>query len=300
MDKFYSKILLFGEYSIIKGSSGLAIPFHKFSGSLSFKNCADSSGLSLKDLSLYLHNSSILSRHIDTTKFCEDVDKGLCFESNIPQGYGVGSSGALCASIYARYGKKVYRDNDYNQDQLRLIQDLMALMESFYHGSSSGLDPLISFVNCPVAIVGRNQLELVTIPNIDKVGNFYLVDTGNARKTSPLVHEFMRMCSDSTFSEKFESLKVATNKAIDSFMHCNTQELEKGLYEISRFQYLHMQKMIPKEFRELWLMGIESKKFFMKLCGAGGGGFLLLYTSSIERTFLDGYKVQKIDFNPSV
>lgn len=298
MDKFFSKILLFGEYSIIKGSCGLAIPYHKFSGRLSFRECSEGTGLSLKDLSLYLNNSSILSRHIDTQRFCEDVDKGLCFESDIPQGYGIGSSGALCASIYARYGHKVVRNNDYTQGQLRLIQDLMALMESFYHGSSSGLDPLISFVNSPVAILGRNQLALVSVPklNKNKLGDFYLVDTGNARKTSPLVHEFMRMCSNVNFAEKFEALKLATNKAIESFMTCEPHELEKCLYEISSFQYLHMQKMIPEKFRELWTMGLESKKFFMKLCGAGGGGFLLLYTTSEDKSFLKGYQTQKIDF----
>ena len=33
-ESFYSKILLFGEYSIIQGSDGLAIPFSKYSGVL--------------------------------------------------------------------------------------------------------------------------------------------------------------------------------------------------------------------------------------------------------------------------
>ena len=295
MKKFYSKILLFGEYSIIKGSNGLAIPYEKYSGELSFKKSEMASGLSLKELSLYLNNSSILSRNIDTKRFCEDVDRGLCFDSNIPQGYGVGSSGALCASIYEHYGFSVGRNIDHTQEQLRFVQDLMALMESFYHGSSSGLDPLISFVNRPVAILGRNDLEFVNIPAFDKIGNFYLIDTGRSRSTSPLVLEFMRMCSDNSFSAKFESLKLATNKAIESIMSCNINELEKCFTEISRFQYLHMQKMIPKEFRDLWLTGLESKKFFMKLCGAGGGGFLLLYSASDDTSFLKGRSFQKIE-----
>ena len=33
----------------------------------------------------------------------KDIDNGMYFDSSIPQGYGVGSSGALVASIYDKY-----------------------------------------------------------------------------------------------------------------------------------------------------------------------------------------------------
>lgn len=295
MDNFFSKVLLFGEYSIIKGSNGLAIPLSKYFGKLSFSEGVEkSSRLSLKDLSEYLSNSSILSRNIDTDKFQKDVENGLYFDSNIPQGYGVGSSGALCASIYERYGNNFCRNSDFSKDQLRFTQDLMALMESFYHGSSSGIDPLISYVNRAVMIEGRNNLSIIDIAQFDQVGKFYLIDTGQSRSTSPLVHEFMRMCDDSNFMKNFMSLKEATNNAIESLMNCNSDELVKFFSEISRFQYLHMQNMIPKGFRDLWLTGLESKNFFMKLCGAGGGGFLLLYCPTDDQSFLEGYTFQQI------
>ena len=32
-----------------------------------------------------------------------DIDKGMYFDSSIPQGYGVGSSGALVAAVYDKY-----------------------------------------------------------------------------------------------------------------------------------------------------------------------------------------------------
>ncbi len=35
---FFSKILLFGEYSIIKGSQALAMPYTLFEGKLSFRS----------------------------------------------------------------------------------------------------------------------------------------------------------------------------------------------------------------------------------------------------------------------
>jgi mevalonate kinase len=38
---FYAKILLFGEYGIIKDSKGLAIPFNSFKGALRFDSDGD-------------------------------------------------------------------------------------------------------------------------------------------------------------------------------------------------------------------------------------------------------------------
>jgi mevalonate kinase len=297
MDNFNSKILLFGEYSIIKGSHGLAIPYRKYFGKLKISNEAHAQhkNISLKELCNYVANSSILAKNIDVAQFTNEVEQGLYFDSNIPQGYGVGSSGALCASILDRYGKNIHRHEQYGPDELNFIQDLMALMESFYHGTSSGLDPLISFVNRPVYIQGRNELGIVDIPNFAEIGNFYLVDTGNARKTGPLVHDFMKMCSNESFADKVEGLIHYTNMGIEALMNKNADQLEKALYEISRFQYLYMEKMIPSQYRDLWLAGLESKKYFMKLCGAGGGGFLMVYSPSVNISFLADYSVQKIN-----
>ena len=41
---------------------------------------------------------------------------------------------------------------------------------------------------------------------------------------------------------------------------------------------LYFDKMIPASIKEVWLAGLESKEYFIKLCGAGGGGFFMIYT----------------------
>jgi len=48
--------------------------------------------------------------------------------------------------------------------------------------------------------------------------------------------------------------------------------------ELSRVQYLYFDKMIPKSIKEIWLEGLENRKYFLKLCGAGGGGFFIIYS----------------------
>ena len=108
---FYAKILLFGEYGIIEDSMGLSIPFNHFQGKFVFPKDSPSE-------SQLRSNKSILKfvSHLKTMQFsgelpCKfnlkklesDLENGLYFDSSIPQGFGVGSSGALVAALYATY-----------------------------------------------------------------------------------------------------------------------------------------------------------------------------------------------------
>ena len=54
--------------------------------------------------------------------------------------------------------------------------------------------------------------------------------------------------------------------------------------------------MIPDKFVRLWSEGLRSNDYFFKLCGSGGGGFLLGFTLDLERTFenLKDYKKEII------
>ena len=71
---FYSKILLFGEYGIIKDSKGLSIPYNFYNGALKIDEIPDASthksNQSLKRFSVYLENlqkedSSLVSFDIE-------------------------------------------------------------------------------------------------------------------------------------------------------------------------------------------------------------------------------------------
>ena len=48
-----------------------------------------------------------------------------------------------------------------------------------------------------------------------------------------------------------------------------------SFYKISKFQYEHFSPMILEEFKIHWKNGLDSGKYFFKLCGSGGGGFIL-------------------------
>ena len=104
---FYAKILLFGEYGIIKDSRGLSIPYNFFQGALKIPNKKSEffydSNKKLKEFSKFLRKIDHDLVKFNWVEMQKDLSDKLYFDSSIPQGYGLGSSGALVASFYDRY-----------------------------------------------------------------------------------------------------------------------------------------------------------------------------------------------------
>lgn len=277
--KFYSKILLFGEYSVIKGGRGLAFPCQKFFGELRFGEAALGPCFKLDDLAEYLDDRGIIKEKMDTKKFKEDVKNHLFFDSNIPFGHGIGSSGALCAAIYEKYSYSFKRKENYSADELSTLQDIMALMESFYHGTSSGLDCLISLIDRPVLVASRSRLQIYDGPGLEEFGYFSLFETGINRKTSPLVYSFLEeLKRSSVFQEKFEQFKSYSDEIIQTMESCSIGKFNEYFEKISKLQLLFFTNMIPDTVKQFWAKGLETGEYFVKLCGAGGGGFFLVYS----------------------
>jgi mevalonate kinase len=46
---------------------------------------------------------------------------------------------------------------------------------------------------------------------------------------------------------------------------------------ISQLQFEAFQEMIPASMQGIWLEGLKSKSYALKLCGAGGGGYFIGY-----------------------
>lgn len=297
---FYSKLFLFGEYSIIKNSMALSIPYSLFEGRLTFRR--DNSVIidpELKAFSLYLKKNiedNQLTTNFDITSFEFDISQGLYFDSTIPQGYGVGSSGALVAAIFDRYQQDTI--DSVSKAGIFKLKNIFAQMESHFHGTSSGLDPLISYLNSPLLIRNKNELDLVTLPKYNKGnGGIFLINTKRSRKTEPLVNLFLEKCSNKHFDDLCENeLTPITNECIANFLDHDLEKLEHNFKRLSKFQYEHFQGMIPKLYRDEWLKGIESNQFYFKLCGAGGGGFLMGITRDFSKVkkILDGHELRLI------
>ena len=275
----------------------LAVPYSLFEGKLTFprdKNFRIDS--ELKAFGQYL--KSLDSRDellcpMDLSSFEFDIGQGIFFDSSIPQGYGVGSSGAVVASIFENYKKCSYTE----LENTPYLKSVFAQMESHFHGSSSGFDPLISYLNAPVLIDSSNGFKQVDLPESSGEGAIFLLNTGRPRRTEPLVNLFLEKCKTESFSNLCDNvLAPITNNCINSFLSGDKESLFEFFRELSDFQYRHFKPMIPTLYSELWGNGLKYENFYLKLCGAGGGGFLLGMTPNFKEASaeLDQYEVRPL------
>ena len=114
--KYNGKVILFGEYSMIFGSNALLIPYYSVSGewsSIINRPCERGieSNRNLFKYFDYLRENDRF-RILDLRRMEMELNAGLFFDSNIPTGYGVGSSGALVAAIYDRFKLVEIKETD--------------------------------------------------------------------------------------------------------------------------------------------------------------------------------------------
>ena len=106
--KYYAKLMLAGEYGVLKGSEAITIPLKNFHAKFDHVAIEDLSDSMLKSVSairkLLLYIKSLPVNSFFANPVFEDMDKvvknGCYVASTIPQGYGVGSSGAVSALVY--------------------------------------------------------------------------------------------------------------------------------------------------------------------------------------------------------
>ena len=284
---FYSKILLFGEYGIIEDSKGLSIPYNFYNGALKIPNKINSISKSsndiLKDFLNFLKSRKI---NLDLVKFASDLDKGLYFDSSIPKGYGIGSSGALVAAIYDKYAfEKITVLENLTQEKLLRLKKIFSDMESFFHGKSSGLDPLNSYLSIPILINSKREIKVTGIPSQKSNGNgaVFLMDSGKIGSTAPMVSIFMDKMKKDGFRKIInEKFIKHTNLCVDDFLKGDLKSLFDNTKKLSKIVLDNFKPMIPKEFHNVWQSGIENNSYFLKLCGSGGGGYILGFTENFK------------------
>ena len=267
---FPGKILLFGEYSVIHGGNGVAIPFPAVYAQWKNSNVLDYKLISFLEYLERNHTSfSVIS--IEKLKtLIGEVKNGLQLYSTIPFGAGLGSSGSLCAAVYS----KVKKDTSVTSPMLR---NDFRIMENYFHGSSSGLDPLVSFLNAPVQSNGDiiTQVKLSLDANHLKA---YVYNTKLPRETKPLVQWYTEARMEETFRTKSNKLERINNEIIQTLLDDNL--VFEKIAELSALQFEIFKPLIPEIMRPVWERLLSYRGAKMKLCGAGGGGSYLLLVDS--------------------
>lgn len=271
-DRYYpAKLLLFGEHVLLMGATALAVPLPAFGGRWTWRK--DFHHYSDKMLAFAESRYLAGIPGLDISLFRTEVENGLYFEANIPTGYGLGSSGAFCAAVYDRFNRQPAAD-------LKVLKQHLAQMEGFFHGNSSGIDPLTSYLNAPVLIREKTEVErAVLTPWSSKSPILFLLDSGLPRRSQPLIDWFLEQCTTASFAQFLENqYLVAHQKLLDSWLEANESDFWESLQMVSRMQWEQFGPMIPRTLRAVWESSLLHQRYTLKICGAGGGGFVLGFT----------------------
>jgi mevalonate kinase len=298
MTSFPAKLLLFGEYSILLGSTALSMPLSLFSASLGFMEratrahgiqAAESNAQLKYMLDYFTAEKQNFEAFLDLSALDSDLKNGLCLFSDIPQRYGMGSSGALCAAVFSHYcigGHNITKSK--GPEDLRLLRNYFVMMESCFHGRSSGFDPLVSYLQTPLLLGKSGDITAVDFnQNTMPVSGIkiLLADTGMPCSTGPLVDNFLQLFSPGrSGSEKGAELCSMADDVIIKFLNGDEDSFWNELGRLSYFEVVWLNHLVPAKLLPLWAHGLETGLFTLKLCGSGGGGFLICFTRSMDKT----------------
>jgi mevalonate kinase len=267
MRTYPGKLLVFGEYVILMGAPALSAPITLFSGH--WKQDADLPYAG--DLLRFAASDAAKAvAGFNAPALEQDVRDGWRFASNIPQGYGLGSSGALVAGLYDRYAPQPLSDPS-------ALMAIFAQMEGHFHGQSSGLDPLTSYLNTPLQTGPGGLANRVTWKRWNGgTPRTFLLDTKRRRQTAPLVAHFKALLQQTAYRHRVEQVWVPAHlAAMEAWVCGETAMFWPALRTLSQIQFELADFLIPEAMKPIWIEGLLNDRFILKLCGAGGGGFIL-------------------------
>lgn len=271
LKKYPSKVLLFGEYTVLSGGNALAVPVKNLTASwIKVDTPDDSLSEMFYQWCNYLGENI---SYIHVGKLRKDWKTGYRFVTNILTGYGVGSSGVLTAIVFDQY-RMIEKPAD-----LVVFKKKLGGMESFFHGQSSGLDPLVSYLNKPVMVLAGKVEEYHS--RLDFQGwKVYLLDSGQKRSTSDLVPVFKQKISEkSIFNLKIENeLKRDVNEILNIVTKHSGEDFAAVVKRISEFQWEYMSWLVHENVKQLWQESLNNPYRAIKICGAGGGGYYLMFS----------------------
>ena len=279
-DRYYSKVILFGEYSMIFDATALMIPLKRFSAQWQFpqsrnRTASLTSNQSLKRFCQYLSEKEELSNLFDLQALRRDLKEGLFLASNVPSGYGLGSSGTLVAAVYDRYAIK--KTDDYLN-----LKTLFGQMESHFHGSSSGIDPLQCYVGKPFKITPQG-MQILSENFLKKSIHICLIDTKIKSNTKPLVNHFKAQRENPELLNRFQSEYVpCVTSCINSLIVDNKELFFNSLKQLTKGQLEFLRPMITDNTLDLFTSDFDFH-FGVKISGSGGGGYVLSFTDNVQK-----------------
>ena len=289
-ERYYSKVILFGEYSMIFDTTALMVPLKNFSAQWRFASHLLSQGSAASNASLqrfadYLSTLNGIKDDLDLQRFNHELYYNLFLDSNVPSGYGLGSSGTLVAAVYDAYAKQ--KTDDYLK-----LKEIFGKMESFFHGSSSGIDPLQCYLGQPFKITPKG-LQILSDDFLNKDIHICLIDTKIKSNTKPLVNHFKKQRENPEFLRHFQTEYQPCVKAcIDTMIFGDKELFFNALKQLTKGQLEFLRPMITDNTLDLFTADYDFH-FGVKISGSGGGGYVLGFTDDVPKAsnLLNGFEV---------
>ena len=125
----------------------------------------------------------------------------------------------------------------------------------------------------------------------------FLLDSEIVGETEPMVNIFMNKMKNDGFRKMLnEEFALHTDACIDDFLHGNVKSLFGNIKKLSKVVLTNFKPMIPVAFHKVWEQGITTNDYYLKLCGSGGGGYILGFTEDYEKAKkkLQDYKLELV------
>jgi mevalonate kinase len=287
--KYFAKLMLAGEYGVIVGSEAITVPLGNFHAQLAQREGETQnpgiiqSVASLRKLLTYIRSLPKNSFYAtpDTDAFEEALKKGYYIDSGIPQGYGIGSSGAVSALVY---------DQFFNSGKVAGLQQQrkdLATLESCFHGKSSGVDAMTCFTGTPLHFLPGGEISYSGEDPLKPRGGylFFLLDSGQVFDTAPLVRYFLEKMENKDFAKLINDDYFDLIRKFISTLNGSSENDPALIFRaISDFQWNNFSRMIPGNMKEAWTNGQVSNAYYLKLNGSGGGFMLGIAHASAKET----------------
>lgn len=279
-ERYYSKVILFGEYSMIFDSTALMVPLKQFSAQWRFASHLLAQGSAASNASLQRFADYLSTLNIkdlfDLQRFNHELYYNLFLDSNVPSGYGLGSSGTLVAAVYDAYAKQ-------KTDDCLKLKEIFGKMESYFHGSSSGIDPLQCYLGKPFKITPKG-VQTLSDDFLNKDIHICLIDTKIKSNTKPLVNHFKKQRNNANFLKRFQKDYVpCVSACINTMIRGENEVFFNALKQLTRGQLEFLRPMITDNTLELFTTDYDFH-FGVKISGSGGGGYVLGFTDDVSKT----------------
>ena len=159
-------------------------------------------------------------------------------------------------------------------------------MESFFHGKSSGIDPIVSYLKEPVSI-SLQGVDKVRIPPSFAI-QIFLLDSFTPRNTEHWVQHFQQKKQSSpVFKQAVDMLTEINESIMTSYLEGDEDSFWPTGKVLSHHQFDHFRDFIPESHQNIWENSLLKDDYFLKICGAGGGGFTLGFAKRMDDVFMD-------------